>query len=253
MNKPAKARIRRAFEQAAESYDQAAEIQRRICNTLAARVTATSAVRMLDAGCGTGFAHALLRRHAPAGEIVALDLSTAMLAHAPSDCRKIAGDLENLPLADACVDLYWSSLAVQWCDLAQSLREAHRVLQPGGQLALATLGPDTFHELRSAFSGVDAYRHTLGFSSPTEVSHTAASAGFTTVNLLEAKETAYYADFRQLLQAVKAIGANQIGGGQRRGLMSRAAFFHAETAYEALRCNAGLPLSYHVLYLYARA
>lgn len=253
MNRPAKARIRRAFEQAAESYDQAAEIQRRICNTLAGRLAATSMGRMLDAGCGTGFAHALLRQHALAGEIVALDLSTAMLGHAPSGYQKIAGDLENLPLADACMDLYWSSLAVQWCDLGQSLREARRVLRPGGQLVLATLGPDTFHELRSAFSGVDAYRHTLGFSSPTEVSRAAACSGFTAVDLQEAKETAYYRDFRQLLQAVKAIGANQIGGGQRRGLMSRTAFFQAETAYETLRCNAGLPLSYHVLYLYAQA
>ena len=252
MNKPAKGRIRNAFERAAKSYDQAADIQRRVCQTLARGLACHDAESLLDAGCGTGYAHALLRQHAPRGEILALDLSTAMLAQVAAPCRKIAGDIEQLPLADASIDLYWSSLALQWCDLAPSLQEARRTLRAGGQLAIATLGPETFHELRSAFAGVDAYRHTLGFCPPDELRILAKDLGLQAVDLIESTETAFYPDFRQLLLAVKAIGANQVGRGQRTGLMSRSAFLKAEAAYETLRREAGLPLSYHVLYLHAR-
>ena len=66
----------------------------------------------------------------------------------------LAGDLEQLPLADASLDLYWSSLAIQWCDPLAVFREARRVLRPDGRLAVSTLGPATFHELREAFTAV---------------------------------------------------------------------------------------------------
>ena len=40
-----------------------------------------------------------------------------------------------LPLAPACIDLYWSSMAVQWCDLGRVLQEAAN----GGLVAGITL------------------------------------------------------------------------------------------------------------------
>ena len=60
-------------------------------------------------------------------------------------------------------------------------------------------------------------------------------------------------DFRTLLQAVKAIGANRVGAGRRSGLLGRAAFRRAEMACETLRTPAGLPLTYDVITLYAHA
>ncbi|MDP2882317.1 MAG: malonyl-ACP O-methyltransferase BioC [Azonexus sp.] len=250
MTRPSKARIRQSFERAAPTYDSAADIQRRICTQLADGLPAIAPARLLDAGCGTGFAQADLLARFPEAHAVALDLSPAMLDRVSAPCCRIAGDLEHLPLADASLDLYWSSLAVQWCDLATALREAHRTLRPAGLVALASLGPATFHELRHAFAEVDHYRHTLSFHSVDEIRKIAVNLGFATVNPKKGTKIAHYADFKTLLRAVKAIGANQLGDGRRTSLMSRATFLRAEAAYEQLRTPAGLPLTYDVIYLY---
>ncbi len=253
MNKPSKARIRAAFERAAPTYDAAAVVQRRVCDLLAAGLPAMSPVdRLLDAGCGTGFAQPLLQQRFPAAHAIALDFAPAMLRHVDAPCCRLAGDLEHLPLAAASIDLYWCSLAVQWCDLARALAEARRVLKPGGQLALASLGPATFHELRTAFAGVDAHRHTLSFHTDDEIRSLATAAGLVAVNVQKYREIAHYDDFKSLLRAVKAIGANQLGAGRRTSLLSRSAFQRAEQAAEALRTPAGLPLTYDIITLHAR-
>jgi len=252
MTRPSKARIRQSFERAASTYDGAADIQRRICTQLADGLPDIAPTRLLDAGCGTGFAQTDLQARFPNAHTVALDLSPAMLERVRAPCCRIAGDLEQLPLADACLDLYWSSLAVQWCDLATALREALRTLRPGGLVALASLGPATFHELRHAFADIDDYRHTLSFHSADEIRKIAVNLGFAPVDTKKSTKIAHYADFKTLLCAVKAIGANQLGDGRRTSLMSRTTFLRAEAAYEQLRTLAGLPLSYDVIYLYAQ-
>jgi len=252
MTRPSKARVRQSFERAAPTYDSAATVQRQVCNRLAERLPAMPPVaRLLDAGCGTGYAQALLQKRFPGAHAVALDLSAGMLERIATPCCRLAGDLEHLPLANDSVDLYWSSLAVQWCDLAKTLAEACRVLKPGGQLALASLGPATFHELRTAFADVDNHQHTLAFHTPAEIAQIASAAGLLAVDVQKGTKTAHYPDFKTLLKAVKAIGANQLGSGRRTSLMSRTDFQRAETAIEALRTPAGLPLTYDVTYLTA--
>jgi malonyl-CoA O-methyltransferase len=253
MIKPSKERVRRSFDRAAASYDSAAFVQRAICERLAATLPAAGAPdRILDAGCGTGYAIPLLRKRYPLAAALALDIAPAMLARVSDHNLRLAGDIEHLPVADDSIDLYWSSLTVQWCDLPRLLAEARRVLAPAGELRLATLGPGTFHELRDAFAGVDAYRHTLAFHNAGEILEMAAAAGLESAVASSAGEVAHYPDFRTLLRAVKAIGANQLGAGRRTGLMSRAALSRAEAAYEARRTSRGLPLTYDVILLSAR-
>lgn len=252
MNRPAKARVRLSFERAAASYDSAAIVQRRVCEQLLAGLFGEALPQhILDAGCGTGYARSLLQSRFPDAELLSLDLSLAMLRHTGKAHARIAGDLEQLPLRDHSIDLYWSSLAVQWCDLERVFEEARRVLQRDGQLAMSTLGPATFHELRTAFRTVDAHQHTLAFHPVEAIRKLLSRSGFASATLACRQETLHYPDLRSLLGAVKAVGANQVGPGRRTSLMSRSALTKLESAYEQQRQAEGLPLSYDIILIYA--
>lgn len=251
---PAKARIRAAFDRAAGSYDTAAGIQRQIADHLLARLAdAPPPRRVLDAGCGTGYGARQLRARWPGAELVAADFAPAMLAHARAATGlAVAADIEALPLRHASVDLWWSSLAVQWCAPERVFAEAARVLVPDGRLALSTLGPDTFAELRTAFAGIDGHRHTIDFAAPEILCDTLAAQGFHDIHLARRAVPAHYPDLRTLLGAIKAIGANTVGDGRRDGMMGRAAWRAANAAYEAFRTPQGLTATYDALLVTAR-
>lgn len=252
MTTPVRHRIRQSFERAAATYDAAARVQRLACHTLAQELPSAlpATACLLDAGCGTGYALPLLRSCAPQSLILSCDLAPAMLARVAESSARLLSDLENLPLPAQGLDLYWSSLAWQWCDPQRALAEARRVLRPGGYFLLCSLGPETFVELRTAFSAVDDYPHTLAFQSPEMMRKLAHQAGFPGLRLIRQRETLHYPDVRSLLRAVKAVGANQLGHGRRTGLLGRDAFARLRAAYEVQRATAGLPLSYDLFFLF---
>ena len=253
-----KQRVRESFDRAAVTYDSAAIVQRRVCDRLLEELEALgqgelTPTRILDAGCGTGYGARLLRSRSPAAHITGVDFAPSMLelARETTDAR-FAADIEQLPFEDRSFDLWWSSLTIQWCDTHAVFAEASRVLRSGGRLALSTLGPETFHELRTAFASVDQHRHTLPFSEPEEIAGTLRRTGLTDVTLLREKHTVHYPDLKSLLRAVKAIGAQNVGEGGRNGMMGRQAWLQLEAAYESHREPAGLPASYDVILAYGR-
>ena len=250
---PLKQRVRASFDRAAPSYDAAAVLQRRVCERLLELLLnqpccGATPTDVLDAGCGTGYGARLLHERWPLAQISALDFAPAMLRIAKTNhFACLAADLEALPLRAASFDLWWSSLSLQWCDPALVLREAARVLKPKGLLAVSTLGPNTFSELREAFASIDQQRHTLAFRPPDALGQTLRQLGFTRVEERREKETVYYPDLKTLLRAVKAVGAHNVGEGARQSMLGRAAWQRVETAYERHRQAAGLPASYDVI------
>jgi len=253
-----KQRVRESFDRAAVTYDAAAVVQRRVCDRLLEALEAlergeAQPMHILDAGCGTGYGSRLLRSRWPATHVTGVDFAPSMLeiaSKATDAC--FAADIEKLPFEDQRFDLWWSSLTLQWCDTRAVFAEAARVLRPGGWLALSTLGPDTFHELRTAFASVDPHRHTLPFSEPEEIGAALKKTGFADLTLLREKHTVYYPDLKTLLRAVKAIGAQNVGEGGRSGMMGRKAWLQLEAAYENHREPAGLPASYDVILAYGK-
>jgi malonyl-CoA O-methyltransferase len=254
---PAKQRIRQAFDQAAAGYDAAADVQREMADRLAAHVLragleADPAV-ILDAGCGTGYSAAWLAQRWPQAKLVLLDFAPAMLAVARPqypDARVICADVEALPFGDDCFGGYWSNLTWQWNDPRRCLAEATRVLEPGGWLAVATLGADNFPELRHAFAEADGYSHVLAMPPPEQLLAKCRASGWS-VRVWERRAVRrHFADARIALRSVKAVGAREVE--QRRPMpLSRSAWQAISERYEQLRETAGLPLTYDGVWLIA--
>lgn len=248
-----KQRVRESFDRAAGTYDGAARVQRHVCERLLEQLDLPGTPsHVLDAGCGTGYGARLLRTRWPDLSVIGVDFAPSMLKLAGHDLDAcFTADIEALPFDAETFGLWWSSLSIQWCDPLTVFAEAFRVLQPGGTLAVSTLGPETFHELRTAFSGIDTHRHTLAFDTPETVGQALEQAGFSHIEIRREHHAIHYPDLKTLLRAVKAIGAHNVGEGGRSGMMGRAAWQHVEAAYERFRTADGLPASYDVILAYA--
>jgi ArsR family transcriptional regulator len=109
-----------------------------------------------DLGCGTG--HFALAAASFVKQVIAVDGSSAMLDVARTrlaernNVELRQGDLASLPIADASLDLAVLNLVLPYAgDPGQVIREAARVLKPGGRVLVVDLQPHDQVELRQRF------------------------------------------------------------------------------------------------------
>lgn len=261
-----KRQVKASFDQSASRYDDVAVLQREVARRLIERL---DYIRfrpelILDIGCGTGGNSQALMQVYPKSHIISADLSTGMVDYAKRHAsrwkrwtrrqRFVAADMENLPFADASVDMIFSNLTVQWCnDLEQVFRECRRVLKPGGMMMYSTLGPDTLKELRYSWQQADEFVHVNNFIDMHDVGDAMVRAQLAEPVMDMEYFTLTYAEVNQLMRELKILGAHNINAGRAHGLTGKGAYQRMCQAYEVYRRDDVLPLTYEVVYGHAWA
>jgi ubiquinone/menaquinone biosynthesis C-methylase UbiE len=114
-----------------------------VANWLAAQRPGWVPRRILDLGCGLGHNTVPLARAFPGAEVIALDLAAPMLRYGHARATGMGvhnitfmqGNVEALPFAAASFDFIYSTMFLHetsYSALRAILREAHRLLAPGG-------------------------------------------------------------------------------------------------------------------------
>jgi malonyl-CoA O-methyltransferase len=210
---------------------------------------------VLELGAGQCHAALELRRRFPGAQIVALDLSLAMLKGAPrrwwsrTRFHRVAADAARLPLRERSVDLVYSSLLLPLCNPPESVfRELARVLRPGGLFLFATLGPGTLAELRRAWQSADDHEHVSLLPNLPQLGDALMQAGLVEPVMDLEEHRMHFPDVSVLMRQLRQLGAQSASGGRARGLTGRKRLEVMARAYESARTRAGLPASFEVIF-----
>ena len=163
------------------------------CGNPTALIELREGQTVLDLGSGGGIDVLLsARRVGPTGKVYGLDMTDEMLALARENQHKagatnvefLKGDIEQIPLPDASVDVIISNCVINLSsDKSQVLREAFRVLKPGGRFAVSDVVlrgevPEAVRKSMELWVGCIA-----GALQDTEYEALLGAAGFTDVAL----------------------------------------------------------------------
>ncbi|PIR37683.1 MAG: hypothetical protein COV35_09325 [Alphaproteobacteria bacterium CG11_big_fil_rev_8_21_14_0_20_39_49] len=257
-----KKNISRDFDKAAGNYDEHATVQRKAADNLFSRIKGdiTNNNLVLDAGCGTGYLHELLRRNKIYCPLFQTDISYNMCKVADGyasppeyggtyTCRS---DIENLPFAPSSIDLVFSSLTLQWTDAEKSLRQIYNVLKPKGKIAIATIGCGTLSELResSLSLGKELYIND-NFVKDEYLKDLFVKSGFKNIEVQSDTIRMEHDNLKKLLISIKGVGAGYKAKREVRYL-GKNYFVRLEEKYKENFCsNNKLIAGWNIIYVTA--
>ena len=166
--------VRGVFDRVASRYDimndlMSAGVHRIWKDAVAARLNPQPGETIIDVAGGTGdmarrfsrmARRAQERRGGEDARVFVIDYNAEMIAAGQAkggepEMAWSVGDAQRLPLPDACADAYVISFGIRnVTDIPGALREAHRVLKPGGRFLCLEFSRPTSEAMRKAY---DAY------------------------------------------------------------------------------------------------
>jgi len=246
--------IRRRFERAATSFDQAdfvhgATRQGLLCRLAPLLVDAETVV---DLGAATGAANRSLSKRFKGAHLISIDLAHGMLGRARSKKSWLSktsfaqADAGALPLANGSVDVVFCNMLLPWFDdPGPVFSEVARVLRKGGVFAFATLGPDSLQEIRRAWQQVDNGVHVNRFPDMHNLGDGLVNAGLRDPVLDVDRLSVSYESSTRLFDDLTAVGGRNSLDQRTRGLTSRKRF---AAMIRSLREPAGIALDLELVY-----
>jgi ubiquinone/menaquinone biosynthesis C-methylase UbiE len=141
--------------------------------------------RVLDVGCGSGWATRLLAEYAANGRVTGIDISDEMIAMARETSRSFGkvefqvASAENLPFANGEFTHAFSMESLYYyAHIPAALKEIHRVLQPGGLFVTVI---DLYEENKPSHQWVDQLKVPVQLLSVSDYRSLFSAAGFTNI------------------------------------------------------------------------
>jgi len=249
--------VARSFSQSANTYDEAAILQREIGNRLLERleVIRTSPTAIADLGAGTGYFTRILEKRYRTARIYSIDKAIGMLQFAKQQApwftreRFVAADAVNLPFKDQSMDFIFSNLTLHWCiNLNSVFTEIYRILKPGGFFIFSVMGPDTLQELRNCWSKVDDYPHVNSFVDMHHIGDLLLKTHWSDPVMDMEYITMHYGDLSGLIGDLRMLGAHNSFAGKRKTLTGKKRFKQMVKHYEDYRQDGLLPATYEIIY-----
>ncbi len=257
-NLPRQRDVRRRFDRAAATFDDADFVHRVTGDGLLERLQPITlkAGRVLELGSATGTLSRQLARHFRGSRVISLDLSHGMLRRARRARSRFARITEiqasavQLPLADNSVDAVIANQLLPWLsDPPAALAEVARVLRPEGLFAFASLGPASLEELRQAFAA-DGEPHVLEFADMHNVGDALVKAGLRDPVLDVDRLALSYRDTAALYRDLRSCGGNALRG-RRNTLTGKAHFRRSDAALQTHFAAGQLTLSLELVFGHA--
>ena len=228
------AQVRRQFLKSQDEFDAHSAVFESVSQQLQERLglLAVKPVRVLDLGCRTGYQLDALQQLYPEAQIVGCDFATRIaselprtwpnwLRKRPQSPARLACDPHELPFESASFDLVVSNLLLPWSHSPHRVfEEAERVLKPGGAFMFTTAGPDTLMEYRAAWATIDSYLHSFGLIDMHDIGDSLMAAGFAAPVLDRDVLNVDYPSIAALQNELRVLGAANVAGGRRMGLMA---------------------------------
>jgi malonyl-CoA O-methyltransferase len=243
------------FSNSAQTYQSGAQLQVKVGQACLERMTqkilAKRANTALDLGCGPGLFTQPLQGIADV--VVSLDLSNAMLHRNIEANHLVQADSHQLPLRTGSIDLVFSSLMIQWCELDLVLAEIYRILKPGGTAIISTLVSGTLGELKNAWLAVDDDNHVHQYLTINDVMTSIETMNWSCSALEQEQHIFEFESVKDLARELKLLGANYVKDRKQKGLMSKSKWQKMERSYREQRSHHKsrdtIPATYNVAYI----
>ena len=264
MTQFSKQQIARQFSRAAETYDQAAQLQNEMALQLISQIPSQANGNLVDLGCGTGWAlERLVKLEIGDGknktkrfEISAVDIAPGMIevarGRAPN-AKFSCCDLEETKIEDNFAQVIFSNAAIQWCDASSAFEEMKRIGRTGCTIVCSTFGPQTLREIKSAWQETgDSFGRVHDFESCESLRSKMKTSGLRNVEAKSELREFKFDSVRNLLQSIKQLGATNASSTRQTGLMGPKRYRGFCGALESRLAEAGyLELTFECIFLSA--